>query len=242
MKSGVDEVRRWDAHYVDRTRDIADYEVRRRRQLAVAGLLGLLEAEEALVVDIGCGTGRVIADVIHSRPQWQGVGLDVSDGMLRACRELHGESDSLTFLRHDIEIEPAPYIADAVLALGVVGYLQNPALALSHIHRMLKPRGYFIFSVNKPSLPRLLTMLYRQLRFVRDPSKRRLLNREFSLMTVTVMLAGKFRVLETRDYCYLPYLPAVRRLVVLSQVLEQVFSRQPTPLSSTTLFTSQKTD
>jgi SAM-dependent methyltransferase len=228
----------WDAHYQS-FNDITGYEVIRRRQITIERLSALIKRDDALVVDLGCGTGRVLSGMIKARSTWQGIGLDISDEMVASCRKKYSDEPNLRFIQHDISTGPAPFKADALLALGVLGYLIDIPLVLNSIRKMLIQGGFFIFSINKPSLPRSFTATYRRLRFWWSWHEQVFNNRSYSLTQTKQFLANQFKILETYDYCYLPYVPLLRRFVPLSQLLEKGLGGTPTPLSSTTLFITQ---
>lgn len=230
----------WDTHY-ENEHEITGYEVIRRRQLAIESLTRCLQIEDALVLEVGCGTGRVLASAIEDRPTWRGIGLDVSEQMVRSCQVTYRDYPQLAFECHDIEEGLVPYMPDAILALGVIGYLQQFESAIANIHKILKVGGYFIFTINKElSIPGQVTTLYRHvysfIRTTRLPG----LSRGISSLELSQALAGRFQIVESRDYCYLPYLPVIRRLVFISKGLESVWGHHITPLSSTTLYLTQK--
>ncbi|MGI5830377.1 MAG: class I SAM-dependent methyltransferase [Bradymonadia bacterium] len=90
------------------------------------------------VLDLGCGTGEVTRFL-----QSQGakaVGVDISAEMCFVAAE---RSENIQFLPHDIS-QPMPFADasfDAVIALGCMEYLKEPADVLADIARMLSPRG-----------------------------------------------------------------------------------------------------
>ena len=226
----------WDAYYLN-SADIAGYEVLRRRQLAGQILQRLLNQPRALVIEVGCGTGRVISEIIERHADWQGFGLDISENMIGTCRTTY-HNPRLRFQQHDIESSPLPEQADAVLSLGVFCYLEDPFRAIEHIYTMLKSGGLFIFSANKPSLPGAATSIYRKLRFKQTMEDR--LCKTTSLEDTFKALDNKFCIHETYDYSYLPYVPVLRRMMPLARLAEAEFGRRPSFLSLTTLFVTRK--
>ena len=236
-------VEAWDANYTGNADDIGQYEILRRRELVLEILFDRLHNHETLLLDVGCGTGRVISELIVRRPTWQAIGLDLSGEMIDFCQRTYYEQPNLKFFQYDISQAPLPLgAADAALALGVWGYLPDPELAIEHLYDSLQPNGLLIFSINKPSLPRALTVGYRAVRelFKDEHRHRATRNKSYRLADVLESLSGRFTLLETRDYCYLPYLPGIRRFLRFSKFMERRLGKRPTPFSSATLIVAQK--
>lgn len=70
----------------------------------VAGRLGLAAEQPARVIDLGCGSGATLRQVLESRPAWRGIGVTLAplqvDVARRAAREAR-LNDRLTVLRED---------------------------------------------------------------------------------------------------------------------------------------------
>ena len=224
----------WDLRY-DSIHSIADYELWRRRELVLSALDRYLP-DQAQVIDIGCGSGRVLSKAIEDHETWQGVGLDISQKMVDLCRKNYRDNPRLSFQQHNLLNAPLNIQADAAIAMGVFGYLDDPKIGIASVNQMLKPGGYLMFTVNKPSLPRLITFLTRAVIITftqRHYVPRR--NRGYALSTVRNWLGAEYEILETYDYCYAPYTPGLNRLIGISRGLERIFGRRPTILSSTTM-------
>src|ERR1700752_3257700 len=70
-------------------------------------LLANLTAEDRRVLDVGCGTGRFAASVLHEFPESRVGGLDLSDGMLQQCqRRSEAASGRLHLVQGDSERLP----------------------------------------------------------------------------------------------------------------------------------------
>lgn len=119
-----------------------------------ARLASRLEGSQAL--DVGSGTGRNCERLLK-----YGVShvtcLDISQGMLRRARELHGESKQVTQIHHDITRQPFPFEPasfDLVASCLVLGHLspkeQEPVL--QEFCRVLRPGGMVLISVQHPYL------------------------------------------------------------------------------------------
>ena len=107
-------------------------------------LLGLLDPE-AVVADLGCGTGHLTQAVAPFVRQV--IAVDGSAAMLRAARARLGELPNVEIRRGDLETLPiADGIADLACMVMVLPYLAEPALALGEAARALRPGGRLLLT------------------------------------------------------------------------------------------------
>jgi SAM-dependent methyltransferase len=123
-----------------------------------------------VIVDAGCGVGRVTGDASRLAPRATILAFDASPSMLSfARRVVHGRepidvelasygfprltippyaNDRPILARADVENLPVPDgVADLVLSVNIVDRLPHgPELALREAHRILKPGGTLIFT------------------------------------------------------------------------------------------------
>jgi ubiquinone/menaquinone biosynthesis C-methylase UbiE len=104
------------------------------------------------VLDIGCGTGRLLEQVRGARPQVTLVGLDRSQGMTDVARRL----------RPDVEIERGaaealPHrdgVFDAVLTTISFHHWSDKPASIAEVFRVVRPRGVFALTdVSTDDLP-----------------------------------------------------------------------------------------
>lgn len=97
------------------------------------------------VVDVGCGTGYLLARLVEREPALVSVGVDPSAAMLRVARRR--SIAGATFLEASAENIPlADDSVDTVVSTSAFHYWYDPRQALAEIHRILRPGGLFVLT------------------------------------------------------------------------------------------------
>ncbi|WP_299410283.1 class I SAM-dependent methyltransferase [Acaryochloris sp. IP29b_bin.148] len=98
----------------------------------------------AAVLDMGCGTGKLLNRLASQYPQLQGTGLDLSPEMLRQARSHNGHRPRLIFVQGASEAMP---FADHQFraAFSTISFLHypDPQQVFKEIGRILQPEGQF---------------------------------------------------------------------------------------------------
>lgn len=116
---------------------------------AVLDLLGDVTGRR--VLDAGCGSGPLVADLEERGATV--AGFDASPGMIRLARERLGDAADLKVA--DLT-EPLPYddeSFDDALAVLVLHYLEDWTGPLAELRRVLRPGGRLVVVVNHPVIP-----------------------------------------------------------------------------------------
>jgi ubiquinone/menaquinone biosynthesis C-methylase UbiE len=118
------------------------------------------------VLDIGCGTGHLAAELM--RRGYAAFGVDLSSAMVDYARE-HYDADR--FRVGDIERIPFPDDTfDAVMCLGVMEYLEKDEPALREMWRVLKPGGHAVITTPSSICPFFyVDMAFRRMRYLLRP-------------------------------------------------------------------------
>lgn len=79
----------------------------------------------AVVVDLGCGPGRFLGNLLSRRPDVQGIGVDLSDEMLDAARRAHAErsiGERVRYVQADFASfdECVPGHVDAIVCMSAL--------------------------------------------------------------------------------------------------------------------------
>lgn len=112
------------------------------RGFLLPALLGLLDAE-AVVGDLGCGTGEVAAALAPFARAV--IGVDASGPMLKAARKRLGGAGNVELRAGALERLPvADGALDAATMILVLHHVPEPARALAEAARALKPKGRLV--------------------------------------------------------------------------------------------------
>jgi ubiquinone/menaquinone biosynthesis C-methylase UbiE len=118
------------------------------------------------ILDVGCGTGHLAAEL--ERRGYEVWGVDLSEAMVRYARE-HYNPDR--FRLGDIERIPFPgNTFDGVMCLGVMEYLNSDEPALREIWRVLKPGGRAVITTPSSICPfYYMDRAFEKVRFLARP-------------------------------------------------------------------------
>ena len=103
-------------------------------------------SQSAVVIDYGCGIGRLAKELIV-RTGCRVIGVDISRSM-RALAEAYVDSDRFQVCAPAGLVSFGEQFADAALAVWVLQHIPNPEADLDRLHRALKPRAR-LFIVNE---------------------------------------------------------------------------------------------
>jgi len=105
------------------------------------------------MVDLGCGTGRLV--VHFAERGFEVTGVDLSDNMLRVCDRKRGQLGlSFSLLKANLcdltslASDSFDYSVCMFSTLGMVVGVENRVAAVREIHRITKPGGLFAFHLH----------------------------------------------------------------------------------------------
>jgi ubiquinone/menaquinone biosynthesis C-methylase UbiE len=100
--------------------------------------------ERAQVLDLGCGTGKLLDRLADRFPDLQGMGIDLSPEMLRQARQSNRHHPRLIYVRGNAEDLPCGAEQfDAVFNTISFLHYQHPDRVFAEVSRVLKPGGKF---------------------------------------------------------------------------------------------------
>jgi ubiquinone/menaquinone biosynthesis C-methylase UbiE len=110
------------------------------------GVLGLVDLKSTPgdIVDVGCGTGRLLRKIRERWPDARLTGIDPAEGMVKKAREMMPDS---AFIVSSAESIPLPDTsADLIFSTTSFHHWSDQGQALREIRRILRPGGQFYLS------------------------------------------------------------------------------------------------
>lgn len=144
----------WKSIYKD-TENLTNkfFQVNRRKKVIIQLIDSLPDARTLKILDIGCGSGGIMSDLVTSG--YSVIGGDISWHMVREARDsIKAWSGTAGYLQCDVEHLPfATDTFDVIVCAGVLSYLSDLDQGLQELHRILKCSGILV--VTLPNLLRL---------------------------------------------------------------------------------------
>jgi trans-aconitate 2-methyltransferase len=110
------------------------------------------------VLDAGCGTGRVTAELLHRLPHGRVVALDISSNMLQQARTnlLSRFAARVEFVNADLLNLPFGAVFDGVFSTATFHWVLEHERLFAEIQSVLKPGGWLVAQCGGgPNLKRL---------------------------------------------------------------------------------------
>jgi SAM-dependent methyltransferase len=111
-----------------------------------AALVDLLDpAEGERVLDVGCGTGHLCAELADRGAEV--VGLDADESMLASARAAHGAAEGLRFVAGDAMAFGPDDVGgtfDAAMSNAALHWMTRPQDVLACVRSVLRPGGRFV--------------------------------------------------------------------------------------------------
>lgn len=127
--------RDWDAATYDR--------VSAPQQAWAAEQLDRLELDgDEIVLDAGCGSGRITAELVRRVPRGRVYAVDVAPSMVRHTREALG--DKVIALRQDLVELELPEPVDVVFSNATFHWIPDHDALFATLARSLRPRGRLV--------------------------------------------------------------------------------------------------
>jgi trans-aconitate 2-methyltransferase len=112
-----------------------------QQHVAERSLSGLELAGDERVLDVGCGDGRITAEIAGRLPRGSAMGVDASESMIRSARATHAARANLSFEVADAASLGFAAEFDVAVSFNALHWVHDQAAALGGIAAALRPHG-----------------------------------------------------------------------------------------------------
>jgi ubiquinone/menaquinone biosynthesis C-methylase UbiE len=132
-----------------------------RAHQATLALAASIVHQPTNVLDVGCGTGKLLRRAHTCWPQAQLIGVDPANGMIEVAKRLTPDATFYTGMAEALPLQDAS--VDLALSTLSFHHWQNQAAGIREIARVLRPEGCFILV--DIGFPDWLVRVFRMKRF-----------------------------------------------------------------------------
>jgi trans-aconitate 2-methyltransferase len=98
---------------------------------------------DEVILDAGCGTGRLTAELLETLPKGRVIGIDLSRNMLRDAREhLVGFEAQVSLVHCDLLHLPFDNVFDGIVSTAAFHWVLDHDRLFAHLHRALVSGGW----------------------------------------------------------------------------------------------------
>jgi trans-aconitate 2-methyltransferase len=120
-----------------------------QERFALTGVDRLALNGDERVLDVGCGDGRITAEIARRVRNGSVLGLDASPSMIAACEEAHGAVTNLSFRAADATSFRVDAPFDAAVSFSARHWIEDLRAALGCVRNALKPGGAFVIGMGE---------------------------------------------------------------------------------------------
>jgi len=114
-----------------------------------SALLNDVDVSNAIIADIGCGTGRHWKKMFNKNPK-KLIGFDVSEGMLKMLQQKFPVAQTYLLLNDELS-QLQNESCDIIISTLTIAHIKNAGAAIAEWNRVLKPGGQMIITDYHPS-------------------------------------------------------------------------------------------
>ena len=154
---------------------------------AALALAATIVHQPGSVLDVGCGTGRLLRRANRYWPEAQLIGVDPAQGMIEQAKLLTPNATFYTAMAETLPLQDNS--VDLAISTISFHHWQNQAAGIREIARVLRPGGHFILV--DASFPGWLVGVLRQKRFHSPAQMRTMFIQEGLLVQAQQTLAWR---------------------------------------------------
>jgi len=102
---------------------------------------------DEIILDIGCGDGKITAEISKKVPSGRVLGIDFSQNMIETAKKSYGHISNISFKVADATNFIAKEKFDLITSFFVFHWIEDLLIVLKNIKKNLKPDGKIIFII-----------------------------------------------------------------------------------------------
>ena len=212
-------------------RHLFEHEKRQRAALTHTWIRAYArQVSQGQLLDVGCGDGRNICQVLAAHARWRAVGVDLSCAMIEQARRVAARGQVADRAQWTVgSVDALNGAFDVVTALGVVGYQADQLAFLESLAARVVPNGLLIFTyANALSVPRRVRSIVQNARRFGADKNDAVRFRTITVRQLDDCLAIKmFSRIHLCWLCFGIGLPDSRHEVELSRWMERRWNAAP---------------
>jgi len=114
------------------------------------------------IIDIGCGDGKITAEIANYLPNGTVLGIDASENMIQVCKQYYGHIKNLSFQCISADNFVISMKFDIVVSFFTFHWIENQYKALNNIYQMLKQGGVLIIKTSSGNCPEIAEVFERE--------------------------------------------------------------------------------
>ena len=118
-----------------------------QERFALKGLDRLALMGHERVLDVGCGDGRITAEIARRVPFGRALGIDASASMIAACTEAHCAHANLSFVVADATAFHTDDEFDVAVSFSALHWVADLRAALTCVRNVLRPGGTLVIGM-----------------------------------------------------------------------------------------------
>ena len=166
-KRDVEHFDQWSSSYENSWMQRVFFDPAHQATLALAA--GIVQ-QPGSILDVGCGTGKLLRRANAYWPEARLIGVDPANGMIEVAKRLTPNATFFTGMGEALPLEDAS--VDLALSTISFHHWQDQAAGVREIARVLRPGGFFMLV--DLSFPSWLVRVLRLKRFHSPPEMRKL--------------------------------------------------------------------
>jgi len=181
-------------------------------------LAALIPRKPCVLLDYGCGKGRILSEVRHMNPSARLYGADISKTALKIAKKYVPSAQFFLIDGHQ-RVNVRSYSCDFVLSLDVIEHVYDTENMFYEFNRLIKKGGYLLISTPYYGLIKNILIAFVGFNTVYEPTTSHI---RFYTHKTLLSLLQKFGFLPVKTGKYGRFFPVHNGMYVLARKVKNV--------------------